>query len=196
MVNGQDKSSITRQYLNNQKRKICQQQMLHVQSVSAKITRFKKLIIDGPFYICIVCNRCLYKRSVIQFHEDQFEHLISDMYTGVVSFDEEKCICKTCARKIRTKHAPCQVFINELQITNLPNQFCDIRILEKIPVSKRLRFKKVAIMPTGQSLKIKGSVCNVPVEIMDVSTLLPRQVDSNGLVIIKLKRKLKYQGHV
>ena len=177
MVNGQDKSSITRQYLNNQrrqKRKVCQQQMLNVQSVSAKITRFKKLIIDGSFYICIVCNRCLYKRSVIQFHEDRFEHLISDMYTSVVSFDEEKYICKTCSRKIRTKHVPYQVAINKLQITNLPNQFCDIRILEKILVTKRFLFKKVAIMPKGQSPKIKGSACNVRVEIMDVSTLLPR----------------------
>ena len=195
MVNGQDKSSITRQYLNNQrrqKRKICQQQMLHVRSVSAKITRFKKLIIDGPFYICIVCNHCLYKRSVIQFHEDQFEHFISDMYTSVVSFDEEKYICKTCGRKIRTKHVPCQAVINKLQFTNLLNQFCDIRILEKILVSKWHLFKKVAIMPKGQSPKIKGSVCNVPVEIMDVSTLLLRQANSNGLVIIKLKRKLEY----
>ena len=141
MVNGQDKSSITRQYLNNQrrhKRKICQQQMPHVQSVSARITRFKKLITDGPFYICVVCNRCLYKRSVIQFHEDQFEHLISDMYTSVVSFDEEKYICKTCARKIRKKHVRCQAVINKLQITNSPSTFCDICILEEILASKLL----------------------------------------------------------
>ena len=64
MVNEQDKSSITRQYLNNQrrdKRNICQQQMPHVQSVNAKITRFKKLITDGPCYICVVCNHSLYK---------------------------------------------------------------------------------------------------------------------------------------
>ena len=93
----------------------------------------------------------------------------------MVSFDEEKYICKTCARKIRTKYVPCQAVVNKLQITNLPSTFCDIRILEKIRVSKRLLFKKVAIIPKGQSPKIKGSVCNVPVEIMDVSTLLPRQ---------------------
>ena len=51
-------------------------------------------------------------------------------------------------------------------------------------------------MPKGQSPKIKGSICNVTVEIMDVSTLLPRQASSNCLVIIKLKRKLEYRGHV
>ena len=139
MDNGQDKSSITSQHLNNQrrhKRKICQQQMPHVQSVGAKIIWFKKSTIDGPFYICVVCNRCLYKRSIIQFHEDKFEHLRSDMYTGVVSFDEEKYIRKTCDTKIRTKHVPCQSVINKLQITNLPSQSRDIRILEKVLVSK------------------------------------------------------------
>ena len=46
-------------------------------------------------------------------------------------------------------------------------------------------------MPNGQSPKIKGSVCNVPVEIMNVSTLLPRQTSSNGLVLIKFKKEIR-----
>ena len=53
------------------------------------------------------------------------------MYTGVVSFDEGKYVCKTCAKKIRTKHVPCQAVINKLQITNLASTFCDILILEE-----------------------------------------------------------------
>ena len=85
-------------------------------------------------FTCVVCNRCLHKRSVIQFHEDQFEHLILDMYTGVVSFDEEKHICKTCARETITKHVLCQAVTSKLQITHLPSTFCDILILEKIVV--------------------------------------------------------------
>ena len=112
------------------------------------------------------------------------------MYAGMVSFDEEKYICKTCARKIRTKHAPYQAVIDKL--TNLPSQFFDICILEKILISKRHLLKKVAIMPKGQSPKIKGSVCDPPAKIVNVSTLLPRLAKSNGLVIIKLKRKLEY----
>ena len=59
-------------------------------------------------------------------------------------------------------------------------------------VLKPLLFTKVAIMSKIQSSKIKGSACNVPAEIMDVSNLLPRQANSNGLFIIKLKRKLEY----
>ena len=51
-------------------------------------------------------------------------------------------------------------------------------------------------MSKGQSPKIKELVCNVLVQIMDVSTLLPRKANSNDLVIIKLKKKLENRGHV
>ena len=51
-------------------------------------------------------------------------------------------------------------------------------------------------MPKGKSLKIKGSICNIPVSEIDVNcNMLPRPVDSNGLSIVKLKRKLEYKGH-
>ena len=45
-------------------------------------------------------------------------------------------------------------------------------------------------MPKGKSSKMKGSICNVPVTENDVNynTLL-RPADSNGLLIVKLKRK-------
>ena len=82
----------------------------------------------------------------------------------------------------------------KVPIINLPNQFCDI--LEKILISKRLFFKKVAIMPKDKSAKIKGSIGHTSVEVMDRSTLLPRETNSSGLSIVKLKRKLEYRGHV
>ena len=51
-------------------------------------------------------------------------------------------------------------------------------------------------MPKGKSLKIKGSICNIPVSEDDVNfNMLPRP-KSNGLIIVKLKRKLECKGHV
>ena len=127
VVNEPDKSSITSQYLNykrRQKRRIYQLMILHVQPAGGKITRFQNLIIDGPFYLCVLCSRmCLYKRSVIRFHDDQFEHLIPDMCSGWCLLIRKN---KTCVRKIKRKNALCQNY----QITNLTSQFCDIYILE------------------------------------------------------------------
>ena len=39
-------------------------------------------------------------------------------------------------------------------------------------------------------------MCNVPIETVDISDVLPHGADSNGLILIKLKRKLTYRGHV
>ena len=45
--------------------------------------------------------------------------------------------------------------------------------------------------------KIKGSLCNIPVnEVCDNCKSFPRPADSNGLLIVKLKRKAEYRSHV
>ena len=91
---------------------------------------------------------------------------------------------------------PCQAVANRLNVVELPKLFQDIRRLERLLVSRRILFKKVTVMPKGKSLKIKGSICNIPVSEIDVScNMLPRPADSNGLIIVKLKRKLEYKGH-
>ena len=56
--------------------------------------------------------------------------------------------------------------------------------------------RKVVIMPKGNSPKIKGAICNVPVDAEDMCNVLPRPACSNGLLVVKLKRKLTYRGHV
>ena len=52
-------------------------------------------------------------------------------------------------------------------------------------------------MLKGKSLKMKGSIRNVPIPEVDVNcNTLPRPADSNGLLIVKLKRKLEYKCNV
>ena len=43
-------------------------------SVDQKLIIFKKLINDGPFYICVVCQRCLYKKSVFCLMKINLSH--------------------------------------------------------------------------------------------------------------------------
>ena len=44
--------------------------------------------------------------------------------------------------------------------------------------------------------KIKGSICNISIETANICNILPRTTDSNGLIVVKLKRDLKYRGYV
>ena len=106
----------------------------------------------------------------------------------VKSFDTLFYIRKTCHNKYIKGSVPYQAVSNKLELYNLPTEFESIRKLEKILIVKRILFKKVATMPCGQMEKITGTICNVPVD-NNVTNLLPRTADSNGLVIVKLKRK-------
>ena len=51
-------------------------------------------------------------------------------------------------------------------------------------------------MPKGQFPKLKGAICNIPIETMDITNTLPQGADSSGLLMVKLKRKLNFRGHV
>ena len=48
----------------------------------------------------------------------------------------------------------------------------------------------------GEFVKIKGSICNIPIETANICNILPRLADSNGLIVVKLKRDLKCRDYV
>ena len=65
------------------------------------IAKFQAAIQEGPFYICAVCHRLLYKRSVLIVEFMKYER--RDVITNQVSFDKKKYICITCHRKLQKK---------------------------------------------------------------------------------------------
>ena len=48
----------------------------------------------------------------------------------------------------------------------------------------------------GKFAKIKGSICNIPIEAANMCNIFPIPADSNGLIVVKLKRDLKYKDYV
>ena len=157
------------------------------------VYEFKKQVREGPFYICSICNRCLYRRSVLKLDETKYQHM-RNIFTNTLSFDKVKYICQTCESKLKKSKMPCQAVSNKLELFDLPNNLKSLRKLERVLVS--ILFKKIAIMPKGQSPKMKGNICNVPIDVVDTCNSLPRASDSNGLLIVKLKRKAEFRGHV
>ena len=163
--------------------------------VEGSVTHFKKLILQGPYFICLCCHRCLYRRSVLIYIPERYKN--SHLYCSeVISFDGKMYVCKTCDKKLKKNLIPEQSVKNNLGIDDFPPEFQGIRRLETVLISRRILFKKIAIMPKGQSPKLKGCICNVPINVKDVVNTLPRQVNANDIVSVKLKRKLEYRGHV
>ena len=61
---------------------------------------------------------------------------------------------------------------------------------------KKNFIKKVTIMPKDQFQKLKGAICNTAIDTSDITNNLPHGADSSGLMMVKLKHKLSFRGHV
>ena len=163
------------------------------------IKKFREEITKGPYFICVVCNRSLYRKSVLTFNETKYDvNVLVERfcYEKVNSYDGCQYICKTCDTKLKKKKIPCQAVWNKLQLFEFPHHIPCLNKLERVIIAKRILFSKIITMPKGQFRKIKGAICNVPIEADTICNILPRGIDSNGLILLKLKRKLCYRGHV
>lgn len=47
-------------------------------------------------------------------------------------------------------------------------------------------------MSMGRAPELKETTCNVPVDVVKTYNSLRRPAESNGLVLVKLKRKVEY----
>ena len=161
-----------------------------------RINKFQCKIKQGSYYICVCCERGHYKNSTVLYKPDKYQIKVEDHTTFKVTYDSMHYICKTCHTKLKKGNIPCQAVWNKLEVHSLHTTLESLHKLEKAMISKRILFSKVLIMPKGQMPKIKGAICNVPVDVSEINKILPRGEDSNGLISVKLKRKLIYRGHV
>ena len=165
-------------------------------SLDYYIQQFNRDIREGPYYICVVCNRLLYRKTVLQFKKDKYNSS-SCLFTSVTSFNGNMYICNTCHVTIKKKNkTPCQAVYNNLAVDDVPPELASLEKLEQILVSQRIVFQKIVVMPKGQQRKIRGAICNVPVCCEETCHVLPRPPDSSGIIMLKLKRKLQFRGHV
>ena len=158
-----------------------QYQEIHTDAMS-RINKFKELAKQGPFHVCIICNRCMYARSLIVFQIDkyvEFDINVSPLLFPIPGKPEK--ICKTCDKSLKQSKVPPQAVWNKLQLAQGPTIMQNLNVLERILISRRILFKKILIMPKGQFPKMRGAICNVPIDTTDVMDILPRGSDSTDL---------------
>ena len=68
--------------------------------------------------------------------------------------------------------------------------------IEQILKAQQIVFEKIWVSPKRQQRKMKGAICNVPIECDQTCSQLPRPPDRSGIIMLKLKRKLQFKGHV
>ena len=85
---------------------------------------------------------------------------------------------------------------SKLLVNEIPSELKRLEKLERILIAQHLLFQKIVIMPKGQQRKIKGTICNVRVDCDQTCNVSPRPPESSGKIMLKLKRKLSFRGHV
>ena len=83
-----------------------------------------------------------------------------------------------------------------MHVDEIPTVLSSLEKLEQILIARRIVFEKIVIMSKGQQRKIKGAICNVPVECDQTCHLLPRPPERSGIILLKLKRKLQFRSYV
>ena len=163
--------------LNREKEKTMEKNS-QIHDIDMYIDEFKRQIKAGPFHICCVCDRTLYKKSVITLQKNKYPR--QDCFMLQCSFDGKEYVCKTCHGKLRKGQQPCQAAVNNLSVDETPTELAALEKLEQILIAQRIVFEKIVVMPKGQQRKIKGAICNVPVECSQTCNVLPRPPDRSG----------------
>ncbi len=114
------------------------------------------------------------------------------MHTSV---DDKQWICRSSHNAMCRGNVPVQAKANGLDLDVIPDELKDLNTLELRLISLRIPFMKMVALPTGKQRCIHGPAVNVPSELDNICTLLPRMPSEASMIPLKLKRKLRYKGH-
>ena len=169
------------------------EKLVKARSVELLTNLFKRKIREGPYFISTVSNRILYKKSVITCINKKYP--CQTYFNIQQSFDGKQCICNTCHSKVIKGKLPCQAVVNNMYVDEIPTELSSLEKLEQIQIAQRIVFEKIVVMHKGQQRKIKGAICNVPVECDQTCNQLSHPPDRSCIIILRLKRKLQSRGH-
>ena len=96
----------------NKKKQMCSyyhKKAIMSTSSKRKVSKFKERIKDGPFFLCVVCHCCLYRRSVVIFDQNKYNLEISPLFY-IKSFGSSTYISETCSKKCRKCEIPCRQY--------------------------------------------------------------------------------------
>ena len=151
------------------------------------VKKFHEKVKMGPFYVCPMCNRCLYFSKVIKFDLEKYDkEFVNNLNTNATSFDGNYYICKTYNTHTRKLKVPGQAVVNGLIIEKIQKELDCLNTLGLVLISKTLLFKKLVIMRNGQTPEIHGSIVNVLDNVSETCNHLSRERNREEVILVKL----------
>jgi hypothetical protein len=159
--------------------------------------QFQDIVSSGPDYVCSSCTQTFFRHSVSEVSRVTCVsmELKSCYLTGYKSIGNKEWVCNTCKSSLSKGHAPSVWVNNGLKFPTRPEEL-NITNLEERLVSPRLPFMQLREMPRGGQVSLKGNIVNVPADVSSTIKSLPRLLNDNETILLKLKRKLSYKHHV
>ena len=164
------------------------------------IQSFENNVKDGPDYICSVCHRMMYRATVVALNEDKYTKGSSKMIKDILSYrlkskNDREWICCTCHLTLKRGKMPAQAKANNLYLASQPKEMKDLNALELRLLCQRIPFLKLLGLPRGKQHGIHGPAINVPSNVDQVCSVLPRLPSESQLIPLKFKRKREYKKH-
>ena len=155
----------------------------------------------GPIYVCLSCNRLLFKSGVKILNKQEIRKLFEanttllEMATSnQLTKDCEKCVfCHNCL-KVISKDGKCPRMSthNGLKLDEIPVELV-LSDPEEQLIALDLLFMKIFKLPSASRMRAtKGKMVNIPLEGIDIiKTLdvLPRKFEESFQIPVNLKRK-------
>ena len=133
------------------------EKLVKARSVELCINQFKRKIREGLYFICTVCNRILYKKSVITCINKKYP--CQTYFNIQQSFYGKQYTCNTHHSKIIKGKLPYMAVMNNIYGDEITTELSSLEKLEQIQIAQQIVFEKIVVMHEGQRRKIKG--CNM-----------------------------------
>ena len=105
----------------------------------------------------------------------------------------ERWICTTCSTSTAKGKVPALAAMNGMSFPTKPPEL-DLHHLEERLISLRIPFMQLRELPRGKQYSVKGNVVNVPIDILSTVNALPRNINNEHTVPIRLKCKRGYKS--
>ena len=122
------------------------EKLVKARLVELCINQFKRKIREGPYFICTVCNRILYKKSVITCINKKLtlaKHI--SIFNSYLM--EKKYVCNTCSSKVMKGKLPCQAVVSNMYMDEILRELSSLKKLEQILIAEQIEFEKIMVMP-------------------------------------------------
>ena len=172
------------------------------------IQSFKEACKEVPVYICCICYRFQFRKQIVSFVQKKYIYTDLAKRCAIDTPTHEKLddcdkscpkcskwICKNCHYHIQRGYTPNQAWANNLGLCERPDILQKLNQLEKHLISPMIPFMKIMTLPKGLQKGIHGPVVCVPCDLPQVTNTLPRPINDETMVKVKLKRKMEYKGH-